>query len=399
LKLESIQPRFLKYRSHYKVYVMAFFILTFFIMCWWGMKISSDGWMLAFQEGKLELAASIIYFSITGSFYFLWLRHRLRKVIQVFPDHVLVHDGTKQEMLSYSDIESVHIVCWSLFYVKMKNGIKHYFSSSYERVDYIWEGIFAARSDLISQKEFEDFRVRLVQYDHHQKRKEWFFRHRMVDVFQWTVLPFIFLFTAYAIQSKSIVIHQQGLYFFRLFMFALLVLLSTAFFYSMVLKKFVFDRRVLKQLENSDEKVRDLEYEGIVLQRSKIFQLVTASFILGMLIKLDVNLYSVSKVRDDIAEFKLKKGSTILIDNRYNCVSCNFPISDGDYVVFGKGVIGQILAKEGDMVGQVNPEKTGRTIASETVHEVPKGHVVIVTANGKDVVFVKIQEVIGKIQN
>ena len=179
----------------------------------------------------------------------------------------------------------------------------------------------------------------------------------------------------------------------------MLVTVTTAFVYSIILKKFVFDKKVSSQIDQESGKVRDLEFEGVVLQRSKVFQMVTACFLLALLVKFDVNLFSVSKVKDEIANFKMKKGNTILIDNRYNCINCKYQVHDGDYVVFGRGTIGQILAKEGDFVGEVAQDKQGRMIASENVMEVPKGHVAIKAANGKDIVFVKIEDLIGKIQN
>lgn len=399
MKLDPIQPRFLRFRSHYKVYVFGFLILTFLVLSFWGIRFSEDEFKVVFNEHLYELSISLLYFFISGLFYFFWLRPRLQRSIQVFPDHVLVHHVGRQDTIYYQDIENLNVVCWSIFYVKMKDGVKHYFNSGFERVDYIWEGIFAARPDLIDQKDFEEYRVKLVQYDHHQKRKEWFFKHKIIDVFHWAVMPLMFVFFAWIFQSKNIVINHQSLYFFRLLMYALLVVLSTAFLYSIILKKLIFDKRLTDQMESGEEKVRDLEFEGVILHRSKVFQIVTSMFILALLIRFDVNLFSVSKVKEDIASFKLKKGNTILIDNRYNCVSCKFRLHDGDFVVFGRGIIGQVLALEGDMVGQVSQDRTGRMIASENVQEVPRGHLAIKAANGKDIVFVRIQELVGKIQN
>lgn len=396
-KLESIQPRFLRYRNHYKVYVLGFALLSCLIFSFWSIRIFNDGFSHVLKNFSFELCISFLFFTVSGSFYFFWLRQRLKKSVQVFEDHLKVHNGKTSETVTYSEIESVSIVCWSIFYVKMKSGLKFYFNSSIERVDYIWEGIYKARPDLISHKAFETYRVKLVQYDHHQKRKDWFFKHKLIDIFNWTVLPFMFVTLTYIFQSQSIEIHQQGLYFFRLFMYAMLTLLVIAFMYSMILKKLIFDRKVKDQME-SEVKVRDLEFEGVILQRSKVFQLFTVCFILAVLVKLDMNLFSVTKVKDDIAAFKLKKGTTLVVDNRYNCVGCKFRLHDGDLVIFGRGHIGQILAKEGDMVGQVGQDQTGRTIASENVQEVPQGHVAIRAANGKDIMFVKIEELIGRIQ-
>lgn len=399
MKFDSLQPRVLRYRSHYKIYVMAFVFVSCLLLTFWGLKFSNEHYRDIFQIYPYELIASVFYFVSTGCFYFGWLRYRLKRSVQVFQDFLKIHNGKLCEELKFSEIESVNTVCWSIFYVKMKNGIKHYFNSSIERVDYIWEGIYQARPDLLDAKVYEDYRVKLVQYDHHQKRKAWFFKHKMVDVFNWAVLPILFLFTAYMVQTKHIVVHNEAIYFFRLFMFAMLVMLTTTFFYSIILKKFIFDKKVSDQAETPEFKVRDMEFEGMILQRSKMFQMITASFMLAMLIKMDVNLYSVTKVKEDIASFKLKKGNSILIDNRYNCVGCRYQIHDGDFVVFGKGVIGQVLAKEGDMVGQISQDSKGRMIASENIQEVPRGHLAVKAANGKDIMFVKIEELIGKIQN
>src|SRR5690606_5971300 len=265
--------------------------------------------------------------------------------------------------------------------------------------DYIWEGIYRARTDLFSGEFFESYRLKLVQYDHHQKRKEWFFRHRLVDAFNWIVLPVSFIFLTFIYQSKNIVINQQGLYFFRLFMFSMLVLLSMAFIFSFLLKKLIFDKRVARKMEASQNKVRDLEFEGVILQRSKVFQVFSACFLLALVVKFDVNLFSVSKVKENFAyQNEMKKGSTIVIDNRYNCISCKYEVRDGDYIVFGRGHIGQVMAKQGEMVGLITQDTQGRMIASENVQEVPKGHIAVRASNGKDIVFVQLGELIGKVQ-
>ena len=399
LKLDAVQPRFLRYRSHYKIYILCFMIISLLVMTFWTLRFLEDGYQNIIKYQSYELFFSAMYFAVAGSFYAFWLRSRLKRSVQVFETHILVHNAKLKETLNYADIQSVNVVCWSIFYVKMQNGFKHYFNSSLERVDYIWEGIHAARPDLIPQDEFEDFRVKLVQYDHHQKRKEWFFKHKLVDIFNWAVLPVVFLLCAYVIQSQNIFINQQGLYFFRLFMFALLILLSTAFFYSMVVKKLVFDKKVAAQPGSAPDKMRDLEFEGVVIQRSKIFQFVTACFVLAIVIRLDANLYSVTKVKEDLANFNLKKGHTIVVDNRFNCIACRYEVKDGDLVIFGRGAIGQVLAKEGDMVGQISADTKGRMIASENVQEVPRGHLAVKASNGKDIVFIKIEDLIGKIQN
>ena len=113
----------------------------------------------------------------------------------------------------------------------------------------------------------------------------------------------------------------------------------------MLLKKFVFDKKIESQVGTESEKIRDIEFEGVILQRSKMFQMIMTSFFLGLVIRTDMNLFSLSKTKDDLSNFSIKKGTTIIVDNRYNCVSCKYQVDEGDLIFFGKGVVGQVLAK------------------------------------------------------
>lgn len=396
---DSLQPRYLRYRNHYKIYFILMLTVAGLILSFWGLQLTQVGLKSTFQDYNIEFWLSLVYFISFGSFYFLWLRFRINRVVQVFPTHIWVHNHAKKEELNFKEVESVGIVCMSVFYCKMQGGKKHYFSSSLERVDYIWEGLYAARPDLIDHEQFEDFRLKLVQYDHHQKRKEWFFRHKMVDVFNWIVLPASFLALSYFMQTRDIIINQQGMYFFRLFMYSVLVLMVTTFIFSIVLKKFIFDKQVKNRMDvQSDDKLRDIEFEGIILHRSKIMQMVTASFLFALVMRSELNLFSLTKIKEDLSSFNLKSGNTLVVDNRYNCLTCKYPIKDGDIVVFGRGTIGQVMAAEGDMVGKISEDKRGRIIASENIQEVPRGHIAIKLANQQEIVMVKIGELIGRVQ-
>lgn len=394
----TTQPRYLRFRSHYRIYLLLLILVSFLIAGILGYAYITTGWQTFFSEYSYELVISGLYFLFFVGFYHFWLSDRINRSIQVFPTHILIHNNKKTEELKFSEIESVGMVCLSLFYFKLKSGFKFYFNSSLERVDYVWEGVRFARPDLLSPEEFENFRLKLVQYDHHQKRKEWFFKHKLVDVLNWVIVPLCFLYFAYNFQSKEVFIYSKGIYFFRLFMYSLLVLLVTSFFYSMILKKLIFDSKLKQQLEEQGEKLRDLEFEGIVLHRSKVFQFFTIAFILGFVIKVDMNLYSVTKINSDIANTSLKKGKAVLVDNRYNCINCRYQLTEGDVVVFSRGHIGQVMAMAGDTVGEIIQDKQGRMIASENLQLVPMGHVALKASNGKDIVFVRIDDLIGKIQ-
>ena len=398
-KFDSIQPRFLKYRSHYKIYLVMLLTFSGLILSFWGHQLSQNRWQAVYSNFALEFWVSCAFFAVFGSFYFGWLRLRLNRAVQVYSDKLCVHNMKQLQELPFADVESVGVVCWSLFYFKMKDGVKHYFNSSLERVDYIWEGLYAARPDLISEEEFSSFRTKLVQYDHHQKRKDWFFRHKLIDVFNWIVLPMAFFGITYYIQSREVVVNQQGMYFFRLFMYSALVLIITTFTYSIILKKYIFDKRVKVQMDSHpDDKLRNIEFEGVVLHRSKLLQMVTAVFFFALIVRTEVNLYSVTKIKEDISSFNLKSGHTLVVDNRFNCLACKYSVRDGDLVVFGRGTLGQIMATEGDMVGQISQDTKGRIIASENIQEVPKGHIAIKLANQKEILMVRVGDLIGKIQ-
>lgn len=395
----SASPRLLHYRSHYRVYFVALLTISGLILSFWGHHLSRVSWHELYGEYTSELWLTLGYFVSSAIYYFSWLRYRLNHSIQVYRDHLCIHNLGRSENVPFDEIESIGNVCWSVFYFKMKNGLKYYFSSSLERIDYVWEGVYQARPDLLSVNQYEQFRTKLIQFDHHQKRKEWFFRHKLVDVVNWVILPVVFLFTTYIIQSRDVLIHQQGMYFFRLVMYSSLVLLLTSFFFSIILKKFVFDKKIALQVtQEMGDKLRDIEFEGVILQRSKMMQLATATLALSLIVRADMNLFSLTKIKEDISSFNLKSGHTIVIDNRYNCLACKYPVIDGDLVVFGKGVLGQVMAIEGEMVGQISQDRKGRIIASENIQEVPGGHIAIKLGNQNEIVMIKLEDLIGKIQ-
>lgn len=375
-------------------------VIALLVAVLWGVRLFLYSWSDAISMYQVEFVISVSYFISVPFLYFFWLSPRINHSVQVFPTHLLIHKGETTEELPFDDIESITIVGWSVFYFKLKSGHKSYFSSDLERTDYIWEGAYAARPDLFTVEDYEKFRADLVKYDHHQKRKEWFFRHKLVDLVNWVFLPAAFLGLSWMVQSQQIVIHQQSLYFFRLFMYALLILMVTSLVYSLIIKKFIFDRKFAEKIETEGglDKVRNMEFEGVIIQRSKMLQLLTSCCLLAVVIKGDINFYSISKPKGDLSKFQIPTGKTIVIDNRYNCFDCRYRLLDGDIVMFGKGTIGQVVAKENEPVAEVLEDTKGRTIASLNVQKVPKGHVAVKTANGKDVIFIKIVDLIGKVQ-
>lgn len=360
--------------------------------------LMKSGWSWQ-GESREELLsfASMLFF--IPALYMWWLHPKLTQTVQVYSDHIRVSNKDFSWEIAFNDIMAIELPFHSMIRLKMKDGHSWWFSAALERSDYLWEGLMKSRPELIGGAEaFEDFRLKLVQFDHHEKRKEWFFRHRLLDVLNWVVLPLLALVIGYQIQSEQVVINSKGLYFFRLTMYALLVTILCAFSWSVILKKFVFDKVVKKQMEEGT-KLRDLAYEDRVIQRAKWFQVVTCALLLTFVVKSDLNLFSVTKLRLEAKAFKLTPGKTIVIDNRYNCVGCAHAVNEGDLLLFGRGTIGQVLALPGEVIAQTRNTAQGRSIASETVMEVPEGHIALKTgSDGKEVVLVRIGDLVGKLK-
>ena len=239
-----------------------------------------------------------------------------------------------------------------------------------------------------------------MQADHHQKRKEWFFQNKMLDIVNWCVLPIFLLLLGYTLQSHEIQINFSALYFFRLSMYLVLAIILTNFIFSLSLKKLIFDRKLATQLEHYGEKQRDIKHEERIIEQTKYIQMVLVSVLFFGIILSDLNFYSLTKIKKDQFSFGLEKGSTLVVDNRFNCSDCRFSIQEGDIVVFGKGYLGKVLAVQGETIAFTQEDGIGRSIASETMQEVPKGSVAIKTNEAENqIVIVEMHELIGRVKN
>ena len=331
--------------------------------------------------------------------YFWWLHPKLTRTIQVFPDAIKITTSRYSWDINYHNIESISTPFLSFICLKMRDGHRWWLSASIERIEYIWEGLAkACPEQMKNDEEFERFRLKLIQYDHYEKRKEWFFRHKVLDFVNWVVMPAVVLYLGYKVQSSDILIYSKPLYFFRLVMFALLTTILTSFVWSAIMKVFVFDRDVEEKMKDGN-KTRDVLREDFILQRSKFFQIITCSILMAILIKSDLNFFSITKLKAGVESFNLKSGQTLIVDNRFNCVNCHHSIVEGDIVFFGKGVVAQVLALPGEVIAQNKLNSLGRTIASETIMAVPEGHVALKTGPRDELVIIKISDLIGKLKN
>jgi hypothetical protein len=164
------------------------------------------------------------------------------------------------------------------------------------------------------------------------------------------------------------------------------------------MKVFVFDKQVVENLKD-EIKIRDVSKEDFILQRSKFFQFITCATLMAFMIKMDLNLFSITKLKASIEQFNLRAGQTLVVDTRYNCVQCAHSIVEGDLILFGKGSVAQILALPGEVIAQTQANSLGRSIASDTITTVPQGHVALKTGKGQEMVIIKISDLIGKLKN
>lgn len=388
-------PRPLLYRSHYKWYALA-------LVVFWGACVIAAATLgvLNFSHYRDEALCFGVFAILIPMVYLVWLHPKLTHSMQVFSDGVKISAKSSNYEIKFNDLVSVDRPFGSIIRLKAKDGLNWSFDSSLERLDYLWEALWRSRPELVGNAAaYEEFRLKLVQNDHHQKRKEWFFRHRLIDVLNWIVLPIAVMAFGYRVQSTDIVVHSPAFYFLRLGMFMLLAMICCSFIYSVLIKKFVFDKILQENIGSDRSKRRDMAHENVVVQRAKSAQLATCSFIMFSVLFGQLNLYSITRLKEGAQAFHLTPGKTAIIDNRFNCITCKHAVKEGDLMVFGKGTLGKILAMPGDIIAKTTETKLGRSIASETVHSVPEGHIALqVGSTGKDVVFVKIDDLVGKLK-
>jgi hypothetical protein len=395
LEINKTEPRKLNYRFYYKWYALILAVL-------WIISVAVVAYLFLQQDSspqKEELYSFGSFVVLLPALYLWWLHPKITRTIQVFPNAIKISNSHYSWDIDYNQIEKISTPFLSYICLKMRDGQTWWLSASIERIEYIWEGLAKACPEQMNGfANFEEFRIKLVQYDHHEKRKEWFFRHRVLDFINWIVLPSVVMFIAFKVQTSEVYIYSKPLYFFRLVMYALFTTITSAFVWSIIMKVFVFDKQVIENLKD-DIKIRDVTKEDFILQRSKFFQLITCAVLMAFMIKMDLNLFSITKLKASIEQFNLRAGQTLVVDTRYNCVECAHPVVEGDLILFGKGSVAQILALPGEVIAQTQANSLGRSIASDTITTVPQGHVALKTGKGQEMVIIKISDLIGKLKN
>jgi hypothetical protein len=397
--LETAAPRTLPFRFYFKWYAVAFLLAWVICIAALTLIFFKANWSLP-ADGQDEVWSFSAMLLLIPAIYLWWIHPKITQTVQIFHDHIRISNKSMSWDVTFNEIEKIETPFHSFIKLKMRDHHTWWFSAALERPDYLWEGLMRSRPELIGGKEnYEKKRLELVQYDHHEKRKEWFFRHKLLDVVNWMIIPALILSVGYWWQSSEVVINSGGLYFFRLTMYSMFATMACAFIWSVVLKKFVFDSKVKVQMQEDGSKLRDLEFEDSILQKAKFYQAITTVLVLGVVIKTNLNMYSLTKLKEGAQAFNLTVGKTIVVDNRFNCVACAHPVQEGDLLIFGRGTLGEVLALPGEVIAQTRDGSLGRSIASETVVEVPEGHIALKTgANGQEVILIPIGELVGRLK-
>jgi hypothetical protein len=398
LETEQKEPRTLTYRFFYRWYAWATAVA--WLCCSVGLLVIlyRQGWQWS-GDGRDEAMSFISMMLFLPALYMWWLHPKITRKVRVHKDYIQVSNADYSWEIAFADIRSIDRPFQSLIRLRMHDGYSWWFSAALERPDYLWEGLYQARPELIGKsEEFESFRLSLVQYDHHEKRKEWFFNHRLLDLVTWMALPVLTISLGHVLQSSHVVINSEWQYFFRLLMYSLFIITTSSFLISMFMKKFVFDKILNEQMKEGS-KLRNLDFEQHMVQRSKWAHVALCAVLLATVVSTDINLFSVIRLKADAKKFKLEPGKTVLIDNRYNCIDCAYSLKEGDVIVFGRGALGEVLAVPGEVIAQTRTAGVGRSIASETVMEIPAGMVALkIGAKSNEVILVPIGDLVGKLK-
>jgi hypothetical protein len=392
--------RSLSFRKHYRYYY-AFWASIWLACAWYAIDQWNDE--IALSSMKAELGVLSALAIVLGLLYFIWLRKTFWIELKVFDDHIEVHQKRNDvRKYEFSKIKKIQTLPGSLFVIKFEDGKSLILGSMLERCDYVWDSIYQVRSDLISKEAHDKKRMKLISHDHHQKRREFFWKHRGFDFLHWAFLPISFVGATAIVQMQQIEIHQPATYIFRLAMISVLVVIVSAFIFSFTLKKMVFDPRLRKQLTNkSGSKIRDTSFEKSIWGKTKVWQFAFSVLAFSYVLKNDLNLFSITKIKHDIAISNFKKGETIVVDNRFNCLKCDYKIKEGDIVVFTKGYLGEVLAVAGEKIAYVEGDFQSRSLASnQTSYQIPEGHIAVKTGKDEEpIAIIKIDELIGRVKN
>lgn len=245
--MKSGEPRLLKTYRYFKMiylYSMVFFFLFFMYLI-----------LQIFHEFEL-LTAALLVGSLCINIFLLKNWSKLQWYMQIFPDRISmkyqeeVQKHFFKDMLSFRMIHSPLSGRPLLFKIQMAGGKKLYFWNYRRRPDYLLEGFYKARPDLLSKEAYEFYLQKLVRFDHviaFLTDSKW---DRMITGF--FPLAFFILSWLYAnfVESSGLILSAVSLFF------ASLVLVSMANTVGgyVVLKRF--------RIGVSVDKIRDLGMEA-----------------------------------------------------------------------------------------------------------------------------------------
>ncbi|MEK6624077.1 MAG: hypothetical protein AABY86_03855 [Bdellovibrionota bacterium] len=279
------------------------------------------------------------------------------------------------------------------FKIKCNNGKVYRLSTMIERAEYIIEAILRFNAKLLSWEEFVTFRNKLVVSDHRLARFEesYYGRYSWIAFFHLAFLPTIFLSYLYIQQAHSMTIHSViGHVLIGL---KLIVITNIGLWgvYQFVLKR-IIDKKDFEQLQhNMRDKKRNMSYESKLYKGAYACTISICLLFYSAIYCFDLNRYEFIMALENFENYGQFAGTIHLVDTRYNCQGCNFPLKHGDIVVIlHPDRAGKYLAKmagfEGEVVklNYVPNDQQGRALASIEERKLGKHELAAITGKSAE---------------
>lgn len=406
-------PRIIRYRHQVRLAASLFSYLSI-ILIFGGMFLLTALQLIDRQH------ASYIYFQffavkslILGVFLFVhkifFLGPMGQTIIRIYPDRILTYRKGKRSQIFYEDIVSVdHFILGFLFgsfKLILKDGRKVSFTLALERPEYIIDGIYDKRRDLIGEEEHKKLRKKLVLADHSWARIYDFFKvYRPYLILFFGVLPFAYMGVLYHLQKDTILISSTIVFFIRLMSFTYFLVGSNALLFFLSTNS-LFKTRQLKQWEtNPDQKVRDVLFERRVY---KVAYPISLLLLIGAFLwnyQTGANFYSIVRASNSFSHFGVEKGELFIVDHKYNCLSCSYSLEEGDHIIIsfdnnlmGKKELGKIVGLPFNYVKVNRRDERDRFIASVEERLVPLDSLAVEFGNEGINTIVPLEKIEGRV--
>lgn len=175
----------------------------------------------------------------------------------------------------------------------------------------------------------------------------------------------------------------------------------------MIVAPIVINRIVNKKIQtrlqqDPNNKLRDVELEGTAYHKVLPFCLLGLLSFYMAVYHFDLNTLTFSRPMVDVPHLQLHQAETVFVDNRFNCLRCNYSLKREDRIVFkkenGQEFLGRLIGVPGEVVQINNKGTDGRYIASTEEIKIPEGKVAVrVNPDGSALTLVNVDQIRGRI--